>query len=65
VAAGLGSGGRLFDVDPAGAEKSILYYRMTNNHLEVKMPQLGRSVVHTEAIQVVESWINSMKETCK
>lgn len=65
VAAGLGSGGRLFDVDPAGADKSILHYRMTHDHLEVKMPQLGRSVVHTEAIQVVESWINSMKDVCK
>lgn len=64
VAAGLGSGGRLFDFDPQGADKSIVYYRMANDHLEVKMPQLGRSVAHTEALKVVEEWANSLKAKC-
>jgi hypothetical protein len=64
VAAGLGSGGRLFDVDPEGAEKSILHYRMTHDHLEVKMPQLGRSVVHTEAMKVIEEWNNGLNAKC-
>lgn len=64
VAAGLGSGGRSFDFDAEGAEKSIVYYRMQNDHLEVKMPQLGRSIAHTEALKVVEEWANSLKAKC-
>ena len=64
VAAGLASGGHLYDVHPGRPEKSILYYRMTHNHLAVKMPQLGRSVVHTEAMPVIESWIHSLTGDC-
>ncbi len=64
VAAGLGSGGRAFDINPEGADKSIVYYRMKNDHLEVKMPQLGRSVAHSEALKVIEEWNNSLKGQC-
>lgn len=64
VAAGLGSGGRSFDINPEGAEKSILYYRMKNDHLEVKMPQLGRSVAHNEALLIIEEWNNSLQGKC-
>lgn len=64
VAAGLGSGGRAFDFDPEGANKSIVYYRMKNDHLEVKMPQLGRSVAHAEAVQLIEEWVDSLKSKC-
>lgn len=64
VAAGIGSGGRSFDIDPIGSERSILHYRMTSDHLEVKMPQLGRSVVHTEAMQVIEEWNDSLQSKC-
>lgn len=64
VAAGLGSGGRLFDFDPKGADKSIVYYRMKNDHLEVKMPQLGRSVAHAEALKVIEEYANNLKSNC-
>lgn len=64
VAAGLGSGGRAFDINPEGAEHSIVHYRMKNDHLEVKMPQLGRSVAHTEALKVIEDWNNSLTGKC-
>ena len=64
VAAGIGSGGRFFDIDPEGATKSIVHYRMANDHLEVKMPQLGRSVVHAEALRVIEEWNNSLMAKC-
>ena len=61
VAAGLASGGNLYDIQPGSAAKSILYYRMTQAHLAVKMPQLGRSVVHEEGNALVRDWINQMK----
>lgn len=64
VAAGLGSGGRLFDIDPEGSKKSIVTYRMASDHLEVKMPQLGRSVVHAEALKVIAEWNDSLQSKC-
>lgn len=64
VAAGIGSGGRLFDIDPEGKNKSIVHYRMANDHLEVKMPQLGRSVVHVEALKVIGDWNDSLAAKC-
>lgn len=60
TAAGLGTGGRTADVTPGSADKSILMYRMAHNELAVRMPQLGRSVAHKEANQMVADWINQM-----
>jgi parallel beta-helix repeat protein len=60
VAAGIGTGGNEFDIQPGSAEKSILYYRISHSHLAVKMPQLGRSVNHLEGNELIKDWINQM-----
>lgn len=60
VAAGIGTGGRTFDIQPGSAKDSILYYRMSQSHLAVKMPQLGRSIEHTEGNQLIKNWIDRM-----
>lgn len=60
AAAGIGSGGHKFAIQPGDAEESVLIYRMKQSHLAVKMPQLGRSVVHQEAVDLISSWINEM-----
>lgn len=60
VAAGIGTGGHQFDVVPGKASKSILFHRMGQSHLAVKMPQLGRSVSHKEGNALIETWINEM-----
>ena len=66
VAAGFATGGNLFDVTPGYADKSILMFRTGHNHLAVKMPQLGRSVVHREGNALLKRWINEMeKVNCK
>ena len=66
VAAGFATGGNLYDVTPGQAEKSILYYRISHNHLAVKMPQLGRSVSHKEGNALIKRWIDQMpKVDCK
>ncbi len=66
VAAGFATGGNLYDVTPGSAKKSILMYRMGQNHLAVKMPQLGRSVIHQEGNDLISQWIDSMaKVPCK
>lgn len=60
AAAGIGSGGHKFAIQPSSAQDSVLVYRLQQSHLAVKMPQLGRSVVHKEAVGLISSWINEM-----
>ena len=60
VAAGKGSGGLTYDIDPGHADKSILYYRMASDKAAVRMPEVGRTVAHEEGLAVVKAWIESM-----
>lgn len=61
VAAGKGSGGRKFDILPGDAEASILYFRMQSNEPAIRMPELGRTVAHTEALELIKAWIDEME----
>lgn len=62
VAAGRGSGDRLFGIVPGHPEKSILMYRMESLDPGVMMPELGRRLVHQEGIDLVRQWIAAMPE---
>lgn len=62
VAAGFATGGNSYAIAPGRADKSIMMYRMSQSHLAVKMPQLGRSVSHSEGNELVRDWINQMKK---
>ena len=57
VAAGRGSGDHKFDIVPGKPEESILIYRMKSLDPGVMMPELGRSMVHEEAVEMLEEWI--------
>lgn len=61
VAAGRGSGGLAFDIDPGNAAGSILIFRMKSLDPGIMMPELGRSLAHDEAIVMLEEWINRLK----
>lgn len=61
VAAGKGSGSFQFDVVPSHADQSILTYRMNSTEVGVAMPELGRSTVHREGVELIRQWINSME----
>jgi parallel beta-helix repeat protein len=65
VAAGIGAGNLHFDIVPGRPGKSILAHRLLSDEPAVKMPQLGRSVVHEEGAELIESWIRSLKGKCK
>jgi parallel beta-helix repeat protein len=66
VAAGIGTGGRSFDIVPGYPDKSILMHRLESSHLAVKMPQLGRSIPHEEGNTLIRTWIEEMpKSNCK
>jgi uncharacterized repeat protein (TIGR03806 family) len=48
-------------VTPGNVGQSILHYRInTENDLLYIMPPLGRTKRHTEAVQLIENWINSL-----
>jgi len=64
VAAGQGTGGRLVSIQPGDAAGSILSYRMQSLDLGAMMPELGRSTVHIEGVQVIAEWIDAMEGGC-
>jgi uncharacterized repeat protein (TIGR03806 family) len=61
VAAGKGSGGRLFGIVPGKPEASILQHRIESTHPGVMMPELGRTLVHEEGVALVRQWILEMR----
>lgn len=61
VAAGRASGNNLYDVVPGKPEASILPYRMNSDDPEIMMPELGRRLIHTEAVALIKQWISEMK----
>ncbi|MBI3555847.1 MAG: right-handed parallel beta-helix repeat-containing protein [Deltaproteobacteria bacterium] len=65
IAAGIGAGNLLFDIVPGKPRKSIMVFRLNSVHAKVKMPQIGRSVIHTEGRDLVAQWIKGMKGGCK
>lgn len=61
VAAGNGAGSFDFDIVPGKADESILTHRMNSTEVGIAMPELGRTTVHKEGVQLIKDWINSMK----
>jgi len=61
VAAGRGSGGFQFDIEPGHPEKSILVYRIESMDPGVMMPEIARTLVHKEGVQLIKEWIKQMK----
>ncbi len=64
VAAGRGTGGRPFDVVPGKPEESILVYRMQSTDPGEMMPELGRSLPHHEALDLVARYIKTLDGNC-
>lgn len=59
VAAGKGSGGRLYDIVPGAAAESILAFRIHSAEAGVRMPPLARSVPHGQAADLIDTWIDA------
>lgn len=60
VAAGRGTGGFQHDILPGEPDQSILVYRMESVHPAIRMPELGRTLVHKEAVALIREWIQRM-----
>lgn len=61
VAAGRGSGGRLFDIVPGKPDLSILVYRIESTDPGVMMPELPRRLVDEEGVALVRQWIAGLE----
>jgi len=60
VAAGFGAGKYKFDIVPGEADESIITHRMNSTQVGVAMPELGRTTIHKEGVELIRNWINSM-----
>jgi hypothetical protein len=61
IAAGRGSGDRLYDIVPGKAEGSVLIFRLESTEPSIMMPELPRRMIDVEGIKLMKEWINSMK----
>ena len=60
IAAGRGSGGRMYSIVPGKPDESILLYRLDSDDPGVMMPELGRSTIYPEAVSLIAQWIAEM-----
>lgn len=44
--------------------RSVMYYRMNTNDEALRMPLMGRSIVHTEGVALLQQWIASLETSC-
>ncbi len=64
VAAGPGTGGHRYSIEPGAPEDSILAYRMRSVIAAEMMPELGRSLVDEAGVRLIEDWISAMPGSC-
>jgi len=62
VSAGAGAGGLNYDIIPGNAQHSIFVYRMNSTEPGTAMPELARTLIHAEGVQLVTAWINAMQQ---
>lgn len=65
VAAGGGAGDRLYAIVPSAPEQSIFIYRMQSTEPDEMMPELGRSLVHEEGVELIGQWIAASPGSCQ
>ncbi len=61
VSAGAGTGGHTYSIVPGNPKESILVFRMNSTNPGAMMPELGRSIVHTEGVDLISEWIEKME----
>jgi len=63
VAAGKASADLDFDIAPGEPDRSILIHRMESREPGVMMPELGRSLVHSEGVDVVRAYVKQLEKS--
>jgi uncharacterized repeat protein (TIGR03806 family) len=49
-------------ITPSQPEKSVMRLRLGTNQPNLRMPLIGRTIVHEEAVELLEEWINWKKD---
>jgi uncharacterized repeat protein (TIGR03806 family) len=62
VAAGMGAGSLLYDINPGHGIESIATFRMNSTHPGIMMPEIGRVSIHKEGVELIAKWIDSMSK---
>ncbi len=60
VAAGAGTGGHTYGINPGDPETSIMVYRMSTDNPGAMMPEVGRQLVHDEGVTLISEWIKQL-----
>jgi uncharacterized repeat protein (TIGR03806 family) len=58
------SGDQTHIVASGNVARSLMHFRMNTLQQSEMMPQLGRTTVDAEAVQLIEDWINAMETPC-
>jgi len=64
VAAGQGGCGLTYDIVPGSPENSILHCRLGSTQVGILMPEIGRSVVDVDGLQLITDWLTSLPGSC-
>lgn len=64
IAAGRGTGNRLYSIVPGDSHASIFTFRMETTRADAMMPELGRNLTHREGAALVARWIDAMAGGC-
>ncbi|WP_338732340.1 SO2930 family diheme c-type cytochrome [Mangrovimonas cancribranchiae] len=51
-------------VTPGNPSRSVMHYRISATDESVRMPLLGRTLVHQEGVTLIENWIASLNTNC-
>ncbi len=62
VSAGGGAGGLNYDIIPGDPQHSIPACRMNSSEPGTAMPELARTIIHREAVALIDAWIKRMKK---
>jgi uncharacterized repeat protein (TIGR03806 family) len=61
AAAGRGAGNWRFAIEPGQPDRSFLVHRMRSTDPGIRMPMVGRGLVHDEGVALIEEWIAGMQ----
>lgn len=64
VSAGRGTGDLAVDILPGDPARSIMVFRMASTDAGIKMPELGRTTVHQEGVELISKWISTLSGAC-
>ena len=51
-------------VNSGRASKSVLFARISTTNERIKMPLIGRNLVDSKAVEMIENWINNQTNIC-